>query len=44
MHDREINNDKSFPPDVPLLPYPLHEPLQKKQNIPSANDKKPKLI
>ena len=33
MHDRGINNDKSFPPDVPLLPYPLHKPLQKKQNM-----------
>ena len=31
--DRGINNDKSFPPDVPLLPYPLHKPLQKKQNM-----------
>ena len=30
VHDRGINNDKSFPPDVPLLPHPLHEPLQKK--------------
>ena len=27
--DRGINNDKSFPPDVPLLPCLLHEPLQK---------------
>ena len=43
MHDRGINNDKSFPPDVPLLPYPLHEPLQKKQNITSPNDQKPKI-
>ena len=32
MHDRGINNDKSFPPDVPLLPCPVHEPLQKKHN------------
>ena len=40
MHDRGINNDKSFPPDVPLLLYPLHEPLQKKQNITSPNDQK----
>ena len=38
--DRGINNDKSFPPDVPLLLYPLHEPLQKKQNITSPNDQK----
>ena len=38
--ERGINNDKSFPPDVPLLLYPLHEPLQKKQNITSPNDKK----
>ena len=29
-HDRGINNDKSFPADVPLLPHPLHEPLQMK--------------
>ena len=28
MHDRGINNDRSFPPDVSLLPHPLHEPLQ----------------
>ena len=39
-HDRGINNDKSFPPDVPLLLYPLHEPLQKKQNITSPSDQK----
>ena len=38
MHDRGINNDKSFPPDVPLLLHQLHEPLQKKQNITSPND------
>ena len=38
MHDRGINNDKSFPPDVPLLSHPLHEPLQKKQNITSPQD------
>ena len=38
IHDRGINNDKSFPPDVPLLPYPLHKPLQKKQNMVSPND------
>ena len=30
MHDRGINNDKLFPPDVPLHLHPLHEPLQKK--------------
>ena len=39
-HDKGINNDKSFPPDVPLLPYLLHEPLQKKQNITSPDDQK----
>ena len=39
VHDRGINNDKSFPPDVPLLPYPLHKPLQKKLNMVSPNDK-----
>ena len=38
VHDRGINNDKSFPPDVPLLPYPLHKPLQKKENMSSPND------
>ena len=37
-HDRGINNDKSFPPDVPLLLHPLHEPLQKKHNITSPQD------
>ena len=42
-HDRGINNDKSFPPDVPLLPYLLHEPLQKKQNVTSPNDQKTKI-
>ena len=36
--NRGINNEKSFPPDVPLLPHPLHEPLQKKQNITSPQD------
>ena len=36
--DRGINSDKSFPPDVPLLPYPLHKPLQKKQNVASPNN------
>ena len=39
-HDRGINDDKSFPPDVPLLPCPLHEPLQKKQNITGPQDMK----
>ena len=39
-HDRGINNDKLFPPYVPLLLHPLHEPLQKKQNITSPNDQK----
>ena len=36
--DRGINNDKSFPRDVPLLLHPLHEPLQKKQNVTSPQD------
>ena len=31
--DREINNDKSFPPDVLLHPDPLHKPLLKQQNV-----------
>ena len=38
--DRGINNDRSFPPDVPLLPHPLHKPLQKKQNITGPQDMK----
>ena len=40
VHDRGINNDKSFPPDVPLLPCPFHEPLQKKHNITGPQDMK----
>ena len=31
--DREINNDKSFPPDVLLHWDPLHKPLLKQQNV-----------
>ena len=31
-HDRGINNDKSFPPDVLLHLDPLHRPLPKQQN------------
>ena len=42
--DRGINNDKSFPPDVPLLPYPLHKPLQKKKVCPVQMTKILKLI
>ena len=41
--DRGINNDKSFPPDVPLLPHSVHEPLQKKHNITSPQDMKNKI-
>ena len=37
MHDREINNDKSFPADVLLHPDPLHKPLQKQQNADKAS-------
>ena len=33
MHDRGINNDKSFSPDVLLHPDPLHKPLLKQQNV-----------
>ena len=40
MHDRGINNDKSFPPDVPLLPHPVHEPLQKKHNAAGPQEMK----
>ena len=32
VHDRGINNDKSFPPDVLLHLDPLHKPLPKQQN------------
>ena len=38
--DRGINNDKSFPPDVPLLPCPVHKPLQKKDDITGPQDMK----
>ena len=33
MHDRGINNDKSFSPDVLLHLDPLHKPLLKQQNV-----------
>ena len=33
MHDRGVNNDKSFSPDVLLHLDPLHTPLQKQQNV-----------
>ena len=33
MHDRGINNDKSFSPDVLLHPDPFHIPLPKQQNV-----------
>ena len=33
MHDRGINNDKSFSPDVLLHLDPLHAPLPKQQNV-----------
>ena len=32
-HDRGINNDKSFSPDVLLHLDPLHKPLLKQQNV-----------
>ena len=32
-HDRGINNDKSFLPDVLLHLDPLHKPLLKQQNV-----------
>ena len=34
MHDRGINNDKSFSPDVLL--HPLHRPLLKQENVEKA--------
>ena len=37
-HDRGINNDKSFSPDVLLHPDPLHKPLPKQQNAVSPID------
>ena len=33
MHDRGVNNDKSFSPDVLLHLDPLHKPLLKQQNV-----------
>ena len=33
MHDRGINNDKSFPPNVLFHLDPLHKPLLKQQNV-----------
>ena len=33
-----INNDKSFPPGVPLLPHSVREPLQRKHNIDNPQD------
>ena len=33
MHDRGINNDKSFSPGVLLQPDPLRTPLLKQQNV-----------
>ena len=33
MHDRGINNNKSFSPDVLLHLDPLHKPLLKQQNV-----------
>ena len=33
MHDRGINNDKSFSPDVLLHPNPLRIPLPRQQNL-----------
>ena len=33
VHDRGVNNDKSFSPDILLHLDPLHTPLQKGQNV-----------
>ena len=33
VHDRGLNNDKSFSPDVLLHLDPLHKPLLKQQNV-----------
>ena len=33
VHDRKINNDKSFSPDIIFHPDPLHTPLSKQQNV-----------
>ena len=32
MHDRAVNNDKPFLPDVPLHPDPLHKPSSVQPN------------
>ena len=37
MHDREINNNKPFLPDVPLHPDPLHKPSSLQQNTNRIN-------
>ena len=33
VHDRGVNNDKSFSPDVLFHPDPLRTPFQKQQNV-----------
>ena len=43
IHDWGLNSDKSFLPDVSLLPYPLHKALQKKQNVARPNDQNTKI-
>ena len=37
VHDRGINNDKSFPPDILLHLDTLHKPLPKQQNTDKAS-------
>ena len=37
VHDRAINNDKPFLPDVPLHPDPLHKPPSLQQNANKTN-------
>ena len=37
MHDRMINNDKLFLPDVPLHPDPFHKPSSLQQNTNKIN-------
>ena len=44
VYDRGIYNDKSFPPDVLLHPYPLHKPLPKQQNAVSPINQNTSII
>ena len=41
LHDRALNNDKSFPPDVLLHPDLLHKPSPIQQNTDKVNQINP---